>query len=61
MSIVTEMYNDGFVDGKKIGETEILDELMKVALEWKSSSSVVSCDTLIDLLEVKKNNIKKKG
>lgn len=57
MSIVTEMYNDGYEDGKKVGKTEILNELMNVVLKWKSSSSVVSCDTLMQLLQTKKNNI----
>lgn len=57
MSIVTEMYNDGYKDGKKVGKTEILNELMNVVLEWKSSSNVVSCDALMQLLQTKKNNI----
>lgn len=57
MSIVTEMYNDGYEDGKKVGKTEILNELMNVVLKWKSSSRVVSCDTLMQLLQTKKNNI----
>ena len=57
MSIVTEMYNDGYKDGKKVGKAEILNKLMNVVLEWKSSSRVVSCDTLMQLLQTKKNNI----
>lgn len=57
MSIVKEMYDNGYEDGKKEGKIEILNELMNVLLEWKSSSSVVSCDTLIQLLQTKKINI----
>lgn len=57
MSIVTEMYNDGYKDGKKVGKTEILNELMDVVLEWKSSSDVVSCSTLIQLLQSRKDGI----
>ena len=57
MSIVTEMYNDGYEDGKKVGKTEILNELMNVVLKWKSSSRVVSCDTLMQLLKQRKDSI----
>lgn len=57
MSLVTEMYHDGYSEGKKEGQLELLDDLMKVVIEWKSSSEVISCSTLMQLLESRKNSI----
>ena len=60
MSIVTEMYEDGINEGKKAGKLEILNDLLEVVSEWKSSSDVVSCDTVMQLLQTKQNSIKNK-
>lgn len=56
MSIVTEMYEDGINEGK----LEILNDLLEAVSEWKSSSDVVSCDTVMQLLQTKQNSIKNK-
>lgn len=50
-------YSDGYDDGLKVGKTEILNDLMGVVLEWKASSDVVSCSTLMQLLQTRKNSI----
>ena len=55
--LMNVMYGTGYDDGVKVGKTEILNELMKITLEWKASSNVVSCDTLIQLLKQRKESI----
>lgn len=55
--LMNVMYGTGYNDGLKVGKTEILNELMKITLEWKASSNVVSCDTLIQLLKQRKDSI----
>ena len=55
--LMNVMYGTGYDDGVKIGKTEILNELMKITLEWKASSNVVSCDTLMQLLKQRKDSI----
>lgn len=47
-------YDNGYDDGIKDGKTEILNDLMKVVLEWKASSYYVSCSTVMTLLESRK-------
>ena len=51
------MYGTGYDDGVKVGKTEILNDLMKIILEWKASSNVVSCDILMQLLKQRKASI----
>ena len=55
--LMNVMYGTGYDDGVKVGKTEIFNELMKITLEWKASSNVVSCDTLIQLLKQRKESI----
>ena len=55
--LLNVMYGTGYDDGVKVGKTEILNELMKITLEWKASSNVVSCDTLIQLIKQRKESI----
>ena len=55
--LMNVMYGTGYDDGVKVGKTEILNELMKITLEWKPSSNVVSCDTLIQLIKQRKESI----
>ena len=55
--LMNVMYGTGYDDGMKVGKTEILNELMKITLEWKASSNVVSCDTLIQLTKQRKESI----
>ena len=55
--LMNVMYGTGYDDGVKVGKTEILNELMKITLEWKASSNVVSCDTLMQLLKQRKESI----
>ena len=55
--LMNVMYGTGYDDGVKVGKTEILNELMKITLEWKASSNVVSCDTLIQLIKQRKESI----
>lgn len=55
--LMNVMCGTGYDDGVKVGKTEILNELMKITLEWKASSNVVSCDTLMQLLKQRKDSI----
>ena len=55
--LMNVMYGTGYDDGVKVGKTEILNELMKITLEWKASSNVVSCDTLMQLIKQRKESI----
>lgn len=55
--LMNVMYGTGYDDGVKVGKTEILNDLMGIVLEWKSSSDVISCSTLMQLLQSIKNNI----
>ena len=55
--LMNVMYGTGFDDGVKVGKTEILHDLMKTTLEWKASSSVVSCDTIMQLLKQRMESI----
>ena len=55
--LMNVMYGTGYDDGVQVGKTEILNELMKITLEWKASSNVVSCDTLIQLIKQRKESI----
>lgn len=55
--LMNVMYGTGYDDGVKVGKTEILNDLMGVVLEWKASSDVVSCSTLMRLLQSRKDSI----
>lgn len=55
--LMNVMYGTGYDDGVKVGKTEILNDLMGVVLELKASSDVVSCSTLMQLLQSRKDNI----
>ena len=55
--LMNVMYGTGYDDGVKVGKTEVLNDLMKSVLEWKASSEVISCSTLMKLLQSRKNDI----
>lgn len=55
----TGMYEIGYNGGIIVGKTEILNDLMKVILELEAFSEMISCHTLIQLLQLKKDNIEK--
>ena len=38
---------------------QVLNDLINVILEWGASTNVISCDTLIELIQMKKTNIEK--
>ena len=53
-------YSNGYDDGIKAGKVEILNELMKTITELKTSSEVVSCSTLIQMIQSRKDIIEYK-
>ena len=55
--LTNDIYGNGYDDGKKVGKTEVINGLMKSFLEFKASSDVVSCSTLIKILEALKAEI----
>jgi len=54
-----KIYTDGFDDGIKAGRTEILNDLGKTIMDWKRSSEVIDCHTLMQLIEARKTEIDK--
>lgn len=57
LQIELVLYGTGYDDDVKVEKTKVLNELMKITLESKSSSNVVSCDTIIQLLKQRKDFI----
>lgn len=55
--LMNVMYGTGYNDGVKAGKKEVLNELMKIVLEWNASSDAVSCDTIMQLLKQRKDSI----
>lgn len=58
--LMNVMYGTGYDDGVKAGKVEILNELMKTFTELKTSSEVVSCSTLIQMMQSRKDIIEYK-
>lgn len=59
-AIYHDGYSNGYDDGVKVGKVEILNELMKTITELKTSSEVVSCSTLIQMIQSRKDIIEYK-
>ena len=55
--LMNVMYGTGYDDGVKAGKTEVLNELMGVVLGMKASSDVISCSTLMKLLQSRKDYV----
>lgn len=52
-------YSEGFDDGFKKGKIEVLNELMKAVMEMKGSTESISCHTVMQILQTRKDGVER--
>lgn len=57
---IDKIYGDGYDDGVKAGKTEILNELMIEVSMINRTSNAISCATLMQMLQTRRDNEDKK-